>query len=296
VIKTSDLAVDITLPRIDLPAITDAWRQAHFAAQAAAELGKAWGEEAPDDSHSSFAWLAGGGPVDGGVEGVPAGGGDALTARMRFADLRVSVHDAQGGIVDERLAAGATPDELTQWIRGVVEARIGPARQAARAAPDLPEHELAHGATFSEPGIALAQLAATYDSTDRVLRSLGSSVLASDPPRCWPHHFDLASLAIVERDRKDSMTKTIGVGVTPPDGLEPAGYWYVSPWQRAGELHAGRPALTAGRWVEREGALPIAILSMASMADTEDDEPDRASKLRAFVTDAVNASVEILSF
>ena len=33
--------------------------------------------------------------------------------------------------------------------------------------------------------------------------------------RCWPHHFDIATLITLERDAAGTATKTVGVGVAP---------------------------------------------------------------------------------
>jgi hypothetical protein len=119
-------------------------------------------------------------------------------------------------------------------------------------------------------------------------------------PRLWPHHFDLASLFVVERDSKGAMTKTIGVGITPPDAVDDAGYWYVSPWSKAEGDGFAKADLPLGRWVDR-GAMPMAVLPVtevwriASEGELTKAGAVQAAAVAEFVAAAVNLCGAALS-
>jgi len=283
-IEPDAIQPDHDTPRIDPPAIIEAWRQAHFAAQAAAELGKSWAVAQDDDSHSSFSWAHTG--DFRGLEGVPAAGDRPLRARLRFEELELSVVDERGAAVATLHLEGATLPRAVEWIGEIGDKELGPRRQPARPAPDLPDHPLAAGATF-EAVEALAPLADLYEAAAQTLEKLRAAAPAFDEPRCWPHHFDLASLAIVGKDGAGEMVQTIGVGVTPPDSLEGSGYLYVSPWMKNTPSDKPTPpALDRGRWLDRGEGPPMAILPINAL--------ESSAQLAAFIASAVNACKEML--
>ena len=271
----------------DTGKLIDAWRHAHYAAQAAAELGKGWGEEQPDDSHSSSLWDA---PTES-LRGVPAAA-TGHTARIHLPKLGLSIVDANGVAAFTLDPVGHTPAAAITAVHDAAAGLLGAPRQTPRPAPDLPEHTLAHGATLSADTDALLALTSMYAGTDAMLRELASRDDRFLEPSCWPHHFDLASLAIVATDDAGAMTKTVGVGVTPPDSLVDTGYWYVSPWSRDG-FDGPEPApLSMGRWIPREGAPPMAVLPLA---DTPADSAEsRTEAVRAFIDEATAASLDML--
>lgn len=268
----------------DVGTLTEAWRQAHYAAQAAAEVGKGWAVEEPDDSHSSLAWVSPGSWH--GLEGVPAAGPNPCRARLRFEALELSLDDGQGRAVAQFSLLEHTLEEAMSWIASTCELVLGPRPQPSRPAPDLPPHPIGDGAPLEDVPEGLERLAELYNATAGMLENLRATVPPFDEPRCWPHHFDLASLAVLATDNAATMTHTLGIGVTPPDSVEPAGYWYVSPWAKDGTDAASQYArLSIGRWFDRGGAPPMAVLPVS--------EPSESDDLGVFVAEAVNASMEV---
>lgn len=254
------------------PSFLDAWRQLHYAAQIASEVGKSWAIARDDDSHSAFEWRA------GELLGAPAADAGARAA-LRANDLTVRLVAADGAELASKPLHGATLADGTRWIRDAAERIAGPPRQPATPAPDLPPHAIATGAAFSAPTTELASLSRLLDGADALLRVVGPQ------PRIWPHHFDIATLVEVGPQR------TIGVGLAPPDGLDPSGYWYVSPWSGT-PLQVESiawPTLATGRWIERGGSLRIAVFPLDALA-TVVGEPARSEALVAFLAAAIEAS------
>ncbi len=258
------LQVDVGIPDFRQEELIEAWRQAHYAAQAEAEIGKSWADPKDDDSHSSSRWLS---TADWrGLEGVPAAGAKPHRARLELESMTLGLHASDGSAVASMALSGRTLAEAMQWISDTGEQELGARRQPARPAPDLPEHRIAEGEAFAPTGPAHLHLAELYDITARVLGQLRGVAPALEAPSCWPHHFDLASLATIATDEEGALTQSIGLGLTPPDSFEPSGYWYVSPWSRAGEKAdpSSVPGLTAGEWRARE-SLPMAVLPLGAI-------------------------------
>lgn len=91
------------------------------------------------------------------------------------------------------------------------------------------------------------------------------------------------------------MTKTIGVGLTPPDDLDPSGYWYVSPWSKD-ELQGGfaTPDLAVGRWVDC-GKIAMAIFPIDEMWSILHD-PDSSADGRSMEQTVALAEFVAMAF
>ena len=288
-IERSALKTDADFGSFDTRELTEAWRQAHFAAQVAAEVGKSWALEKPDDSQSSFSWVR---TRDWrGLEGMPTPGTTPCHARLRFETLELSVDDARGRTAATLSLSGLTLDQAMDWVSSACLRVLGPRRQPSRPAPDLPDHPVAHGEPFHVLPNGLRILADLYDGTARMLAKLVGEVRAFEEPRCWPHHFDLASLAVFDTDDGGAVIKSIGVGITPPDSVESSGYWYVSPWVKdGGSVSPEDRQLSVGLWSDRGAGGAMAILPI-SVLSTSHDPP---ANLAAFVAEAFNACAEVL--
>lgn len=252
------------------PATLDAWRQLHYAAQAASEVGKGWGAFREDDSHSSFTW------ADGALRGVVIPAARPFRAVLHARGLVLSLIAEDGATLAERSLDGATLPQALAWVRAEAERCTGEAaRQPAGPAPDLPAHALAAGAAFAarDPE-AFASLASLLDAAHILLTAVAAALANASPVQIWPHHFDMATLASVAPDR------TLGVGLAVPDALEAAGYWYVSPWAAVAPSATRWPSLGLGRWIERTGGLRMALLAL-----------DESAALPAFLRDAIAASL-----
>jgi hypothetical protein len=221
----------------------------HWAAQIVAAAGATLVPPAPDDSHASLEWIE---PARG-LAGVPLGE-SSVRAALRPADLTLVILDA-AHVARERLdLRGQTLQGGLAWLSGAIARATGAAPVAlARPVHELPEHAVSSGAPFPDTDRAiLAQLAASFSMADRRLRALAASLPNASPVRCWPHHFDIATLAALDSPTTPSnVARTIGAGLSPGDAGYPGGYWYVTPWPYAAESEP--PPLAAGGAWHRQG-------------------------------------------
>jgi hypothetical protein len=269
------------------PGLTDAWRQIHHAAQAASEVGKSWAQPRDDDSHSNFGWLNE--PSQVGFRGVCTQTDPPFHARLSTRSLVLRLQTDDAAVREEMPLHGKALDEAREWVDAVAKRLGGPRHQPAVPAPDLPEHPVADGAAFdADETTAFEAVTSWYANAEAMLRKLRTYLADADTPRCWPHHLDHAVLSVERRDGEGAMAATIGVGITPPDSLEASGYWYVGPWAtNAADSDDAWPKLPVGRWVDRKGTMPLAILPLTTVA-TSATSAEQEQVVASFVAAAVN--------
>ena len=132
-------------------------------------------------------------------------------------------------------------------------------------------------------------MAPGYGGADFLLRELESAASGASEVRCWPHHFDLATLITLSGSGEEA--RTVGVGLSPGDDSYREPYYYVTPWP----YPRGRllPELPAGRW-HTEGWVG-AILRGSDLAAAPAGRPaGQVEMARGFLRAAVQASQALL--
>ncbi|MBZ0266855.1 hypothetical protein K8I85_01750 [bacterium] len=261
----------------------------HWAAQLAAVVGNHLVPARPDDSHSNLEWLADHGALAG--EWTPSG--VRLRSALRVSDLTQLVLDESGTELDSFALRDHTLAQGLDRMNGAVAralGRAGASPLALREYDGMPSHAVASaGGTFDIPARHLAELARWYASADGKLRALASGRSDASPVRCWPHHFDIATLLTLEGSGEAA--KTIGVGMAPGDGSYAEPYWYVNAWPfPAG---AALPELDGhGRW--HTAGWNGAVLTGSELVAAGDGAA-QAARLDAFLASAIAASEGILA-
>ncbi|HEU4888512.1 MAG TPA: hypothetical protein VFV49_11530 [Thermoanaerobaculia bacterium] len=254
---------------VDPRVLADARMQLHWAAQAVAGIGRTLHVPREDDSHTSFTWSA---TLDALVQ-EPFNG---ITAGLRLRDLTL-------------LAIGATASKLPLLGRTLDDAFAFLESQFAMALKrpdvDLPDHPVSRGAAFDANPEHLAELARYYNNAASVLADVARSDSHAGAVRCWPHHFDIATLLTFAGSGED--TRTIGIGFSPGDQGSSEPYYYVTPWPCPDPSHLG--ALHIGRW--NTTGWTGAVLPASSFANVERPE----QFVRAFIADATARSREALA-
>ncbi len=261
--------------------LTAARESAHHAAQWATRAARANLVARSDDSHSSLTWDH----RHGALVSQPLNENEARIG-LRLFDLTLLAmngdeiaetkgldgqRDSQAGLfVDEQLARfglkPASPVELPY---------------------EMPAHPVADGAAYSvgAHGDALAELGRWFEAAADMLEAQQAKLIrlspGPSPVRCWPHHFDIATLVGLEEGDFEA-ARAIGIGMAPGDEAYAQPYFYINPWPHldAGDLPALPPP---GQWHRQGfvGAVATAeqILSLA----------DRRGGLMQFVDAAVAA-------
>src|SRR6202158_3376409 len=289
------------LPRARL---VDARLQLHHAAQPAAAVGKLLLPHQEDYGEQSFRWLASArclaqAPVAAPIPFRAALRPSAPALLLLAADDAPDADDADNGpqtddAVDSRDASaagnagragprilrelplgGRTLGEVYGWLAAQLAELLGRPLPGELERPDgLPAHPLAAGGRFDAGDAeAFAEMGRLFANADRALRAWAPTWPGASAVRCWPHHFDIATLAsltpmipmspmisMMEADEPSPGVvaapeegRTIGLGLVPGDEARPEPHFYVTPFPYPDQpelppLPAGGTWDTAG-WV-----------------------------------------------
>jgi hypothetical protein len=277
-----------TLGAVAPTELVDARLQLHHAAQVVASAGLTFLAPEPDDSHPNLGW------VDslGALVGRPLPTADAQLG-LRVADLSLLLVDQRGVVSDELALDGKKLDDAYAWLAEMTT-RAGadlPAAGISRVAYEIPNHPTGTGAAFScEPAESFAELARWFANGHDALVELTARVPGASDVRCWPHHLDLGSLAVLATDADGGLAKSIGLGLSPGDGDYAEPYWYVSPWPYPEP--AALPALAVdGHW-HTEAYTSAILTGSALLGGSSESQSDR---LHAFLDGAVDSCRRILA-
>jgi len=213
-----------SLPPADLK---DATLQLHWAVQYLAAAGQTFAEPQADDSHRTATWDA------ERREFVSAqfAGAYPFRVALRPADLTLQLLDRTAEPLGSFPLAGKPRENGFEWLQQGLANYMGRLPVIDRPEYDVPAHPVGTGAPFSH-GLDghFGVLSAMYESAAEILALVSDGDEAASPVRCWPHHFDIATLLTVEANEAGEATKTVGVGMAPMGGGYDGWYWYVSPW------------------------------------------------------------------
>jgi hypothetical protein len=269
------------------PGLLDARLMSHWAAQIVATFGTTCIAPRPDDSHTSMVWL----PAPRLLAGERSEGG--LRVGLDIEDLALVRLGAGDEVLSAYALPGRTLDDAFRWLADMVRAadRKRPV-SIRRPTYEMPDHPAGSGETFDgSDRKALAELARWYANAARIFTTVADENPDASPVRCWPHHFDIATLVLFDPDEPDSeKARSLGVGMSPGDSscLEP--YFYVNPWPR--------PEVVQPPELDGDGSWHLedwfgAVLPASRLASSVDPR-DQASQVGAFVASAMTAGRALL--
>lgn len=209
---------------------------AHHASQLASAPAVTWLHHEDDWRHENLGW-------DVVAEALVGRAVAGRCAALRIRDLTLLVLPGEADALD---LVGRTREEASRWLAACFARARNDAPRALSLPPHpIPGHPVADGEPF--PAIAaeaLAELSRWFAAANAVLVAFAAREGRASPVRCWPHHFDLATLVTLAGRGEDA--RTVGLGLSPGDGGIPEPYLYVTPWPypEPGDL----PGLPAGAW------------------------------------------------
>ena len=115
---------------------------------------------------------------------------------------------------------------------------------------------------------------------DNVVAKFGDGGISLPRVRCWPHHYDLATLIVLDEGDPET-ARSVGVGLSPGDGTYAEPYFYCTPWPTP---HALPEAPSPMRW-NTEGFTALVLPAIRIEESTD---------LDATLTAAVESSLAIL--
>ena len=87
------------------------------------------------------------------------------------------------------------------------------------------------GGVFATDGQAdRIELRAWFAAASSAIEELARAHDNASPVRCWPHHFDLATLLTLDPGADAEDARSVGIGFCSGDGNYDQPYFYVTPW------------------------------------------------------------------
>ena len=265
------------------PSLTDARLQLHHAAQLAASFGISFLPAKPDDSHTNLEWL---GSLRALASNPVPAGATRLRVGIRVEDLTLLL-TRDDAVVAARSCTGRTVVDAAAWLEEQLRHTELPAgRYTLKRHYEIPSHAVGAGASFDAGPDDLGELARWFANAAALFEALRASSTDAGEVRCWPHHFDLATLLTPHPGA------SVGVGLEPGDAYYDEPYFYVnaSPPPR---VEALPPSLAGGgSWHTREWI--GAVLPGSRLAGDATEQQRRAAEFvasgvaacRALVADA----------
>jgi hypothetical protein len=260
-------------------ALVEARETLHHAAQLLALAGASFIEPRSDDSHTSMSWR----DARSALATQPLLAPEPFRFELGVADLTLAVVDEASGDVGSSFTLdGARKSDALHWMRTeLTRGGLDGHRLRTTLHFTIATHPTEDGAPFSTPGDeSLAELARWYANASLILEERRAMIPAADPVRCWPHHFDIATLV---RPSGPTSLQTIGIGLSPGDESYGEPYYYVGPYPAPAAPPRG---LTIGQW--HTSSWWGAVLTGSSIVRTSDAHGQR-DLVRRFVSGAVDA-------
>jgi|GEM_PF-166809 len=331
------------LPRARL---VDARLQLHHAAQPAAAVGKLVLPHQEDYGEQSFRWLASARclvqaavaaaiplraalrpsapallllAADDAPDAVDAPDEDDAPEAVDAVDANDASAARKAGVAGPRILrelplGGRTLGEVYGWLAAQLEDLLGRPLPGELERPEgLPAHAVAAGGRFDAGDAeAFAEMGRLFANADRVLRAWASTWPGASAVRCWPHHFDIATLvsmtpaismspmiSMMEADEPPMGAaaapeegRTIGLGLVPGDEGRPDPYFYVTPFPYPDKPKL--PPLPAGATWNTDGWLG-AVLEAPRFMDASQNAAAQAEAVETFLRAAAEACRRLLA-
>jgi len=261
--------------------LKNATLELHEAVQAIASAGQALAPRRDDDSHRGMRWWE---ELEAFL-GEPLGAEGALRVGVRPVDLALLVADVGGTVQDAFPLVDRTRAEGLRWLERALSDRLD-VSGLELALPEftIPEGPAAREEPFSTAGTRERRaLSVLYAGAAAELEAVVAARAGASEVRCWPHHFDIATLITVRSGDGSKHARTVGVGMAPVGGGYDSWYWYVNAWPAPDPARLG--SLREGRW-HTEGWTGAVLTGEELVADGRPE-----LMLRRFLDSAVEAAI-----
>jgi hypothetical protein len=271
------------LGAVDPTTLGEARLQAHHAVQWVTRAARANLTPMPDDSQTNLGWDRGNAALVS--HDLPVRSDAPLRVGLQIATMTLII--LRGGALAEQFALdGRSHAEAGAWLDRLAAA-AGLALPGGETLPyAIPAHPVGDGAPYAAAAqrSEFVALAHWFAAADDILGEIHARLPQGEasPLRCWPHHFDIATLwTLGDGDAENA--PSIAIGLSPGDSYYPQPYFYVSPWPRPAPEKLP-PLAAPGHWHTADfiGAI-LSGDAVAAMAD-------RRNGTRQFLDAAIAAA------
>jgi hypothetical protein len=266
--------------------LVTAREQLHHAVQLIAAAGKYLIPERSDDSHTSLHWNE----VKKAFEGETIGEQQAFHVGLRPADLTLYIRDKVDNKSSDFILKDNTIDLAFTWMKGMIEKKdVNISELSLKMHYDIPSNPVSEGEKFKfENSDHFSEIGRYFANANQILLAIKNIIPEAAHIRCWPHHFDIATLITINKDNTAEEARSIGIGFTPGDGGYTEPYFYITPWPYPDLQKITLPTLSAGNW-HSEGWVG-GVLKASEICSHH----NQSESVGDFMKSGITASAEIL--
>ncbi len=272
---------------IDPVSLVKARQELHHAIQFPAAFGKSYLPPRDDDSHTSTTWN----------ESQSAFLSEPLEQN---GDIRLGLQAGKfmlfilkKNLVYASLSlAGKTRQEVEVWLRGKFsDLQLDADKFKTQMHYEIPARNAGNDAAFSEDiNTGCKEISFYFANANAVFGEIVRTMENTSEIRCWPHHFDIATLITLDPGKDSHNARSIGVGMSPGDGGYKQPYFYVTPWPYPDLKFIQLPSPGPfGKW-HTEGWVGSVLT-----ADQIFSEQNQKTVVKTFIETAIKNSLHLLS-
>lgn len=234
---------------VEIDELIKAREQLHQAVQIVAMVARSLLPKVTDDRYANLEWsgeyqaLNGRCVLD-----------DTLRVALRVKDFTLLIFD-HSGIRCELALDGQTQEQAIEFLKDELSKFGADVSKLTLELPyEIPEYETAKGIPFKCTSYKAFEILSKYfDNAELAISKSVKEEHSVTEIRSWPHHFDIATLIIIEAHEDPEEAKTIGVGFSPGDEHFASPYFYITPWPYPDVSKVSLPTLPAGGQWHTEG-------------------------------------------
>ena len=236
------------LSDFNIEELAETRKQIHQTVQLAALTGRAFLPKVDDDHYASLLWLE-----DKNLLAGQAWGKDKIKTAINFENFTLCFLNKDNNIVGSFTLEGKTFSEAFDWLKEQVNLLGEDAEKLSLEFPyEIPVYPTAGGSPFLFTNEKLFnELGKYFANANLVLKDVVNNNNEASPIACWPHHFDIATLIVL--DNSNNNYKSIGVGLSPGDDNYNEPYFYITPWPYPKTGGVTLPGLPSGGFWHTNG-------------------------------------------
>ena len=244
----------------------------HHALQFVAIVGKHVLPPRKDDSHTAMEWI----PSRMVFAGEWIHADKTFRVTLNPERLRLELCDYDWNCLSEINMVNKTKMEIYALLKSqLAKLGVSVANLSIDMHYDLPRHFTDNGETYKiENPDHFREIANYYSNAHLILKQVIANVSEATLIRCWPHHMDLATNIIVQRDENGLLLRTIGVGLTPPDTYYNEPYFYIRIWSEDNIQFKEIPDPEVGRWHQKDWTGTVLKVSKLASKNGINDQVD----------------------
>jgi len=238
----------IKLNKLSLQNLSEARKQLHQAVQLVSIPTRSFLPKVKDDHFASLKWNK----KNNFLESQPLGKDNFKTA-ISFNNFSILLLNKDEKIIGCFELNGITYINAFKKLKELIKSTGEDVNKLSLSLPyETPSYQTANDIPFNFFEKSLfVELGNYFNNAFLLLENVVKNRTEATEISCWPHHFDIATL-IVLNDSKDNY-KSLGVGLSPGDDNYNQPYFYITPWPYPNTENITLPDLPSGGFWHTKG-------------------------------------------